>query len=136
MENISKQMFQNLIKLKALYLKRNRITDIPGFTFENQTSLEKLSLGMKSDFLVFDYLLLFFPGENQFEILSKDAFKNLGKVAKLYVLNNQIEIIPSRVFEDLHSLIELSLGMNIDNLLRLFMVFWFNLNQASTISDS
>lgn len=66
--------------------------------------------------------MLFFPGENQFEILSKDAFKNLGKVTKLYVLNNQIEMIPSRVFEDLHSLIELSLGMNIDNLLRLFMV--------------
>lgn len=43
------------MKLKALYLKGNRINDIPEVTFENQTSLEKLSLGMKSDFLIFGY---------------------------------------------------------------------------------
>uniref|UniRef100_T1IV18 TIR domain-containing protein n=1 Tax=Strigamia maritima TaxID=126957 RepID=T1IV18_STRMM len=113
--------FDHLQNVKNLTLKRNKLSQIDGKIFQNNTLLEILDLSFNqliylpsNIFHWLKYIEIIQLNNNWlfFNEYSKDIFLGLNALHTLDLSFNQIEFLPFRIFSDLISLKRLSIHHN------------------------
>ncbi|KAM0681135.1 hypothetical protein GINT2_000920 [Glugoides intestinalis] len=94
-KELQPNIFNNLQKLKSLYLADNKLTEFPSCVFDGLVNLKSLGLV-----------------NNNIKELQPNIFKNLQKLENLWFSKNKLTEFPSCVFDDLTNLKSLNLEYN------------------------